>query len=540
MVDNIILTGFMGTGKTTVGQALARRLDREFVDTDALIVARDGRSIAAIFEEDGEPRFRELERQVAAGLARRRGLVIATGGGLMLDPANIAALGATGPVFCLEATPADILERVSVEGDRRPLLAGDDPLDAITALLQRRAPAYARFRAVDTGGRTTPEIVESIVAILEGGLSESITVRHPAGQYEVIVGENLLERALELAGVSGPAAIITDSEVGPRHAGKLQKLNLSEKHGSIPVLTMPAGEGHKHLDTVRMLYDGLLSAGIGRDGTIIALGGGVTGDVAGFVAATYLRGVDFVLCPTTLLAMVDSSIGGKTGVDLPQGKNLVGAFKQPRLVLADIATLATLPAVEFTAGMAEVAKHGLIADPILWRRLATEEWRIDPHRLIDDRLLRADLQSLVTRAIRVKRDVVEEDPFEAGRRAVLNLGHTFGHAIEQVSGYTVRHGEAVAMGVAAAAHLSAMLGECSPGLPDEVEAALSRLGLPVRIPRAFDPTALYAAMGTDKKKSAGRLRFVLIGDVGEVLVRGDVSRDMTLAALEAVRAAAGN
>jgi len=236
--------------------------------------------------------------------------------------------------------------------------------------------------------------------------------------------------------------------------------------------------------------------------------------------------------------MVDSSIGGKTGVDLPQGKNLVGAFKQPRLVVADIATLATLPAVEFAAGMAEVAKHGLIADPVLWQRLTAEEWAIDPRRLADDRLLRADVQSLVTRAIRVKRDVVEEDPFETGRRAVLNLGHTFGHAIEQVSGYAVRHGEAVAMGLVAAAHLSAALGESSPALPGEVEAVLSRLGLPVRIPRALDPRALHTAMGTDKKRQSGRLRFVLIHDIGEVFVRGDVPDELVMATLEATRATA--
>lgn len=535
MVENIILTGFMGTGKTTVGRALAGRLGREFVDTDELIVARDGRSIARIFREDGEARFRQWERQIAAELAGRRGLVIATGGGLMLDPANVAALGATGPVFCLAADAEAILERIAAVEATRPLLDGDDATARIASLLGQRAAAYARFRAIDTSGRETSDVVDAILAALESGLRETIPVRHPAGQYNVVVGEHLLERVLDLAGISGAAAIITDSQVGPLHAARIQKPDFSE----LSILTIPSGERHKHLDTVRALYDGLLEAGIGRDGTIIALGGGVAGDVAGFAAATYLRGVDFVLCPTTLLAVVDSSIGGKTGVDLPQGKNLVGAFKQPRLVLADVTTLATLPAVEFAAGMAEVAKHGLIADPVLWQRLAAEAWHIDPRRLVDDRLLRADLQSLVTRAIRVKRDIVEEDPFEAGRRAVLNLGHTFGHAAEQVSAYAIRHGEAVAMGLAAAAHLSAALEECSPALPQAVEAVLSRLGLPTRIPRSLDPAALYAAMGTDKKKQSGRLRFVLIRDIGEVFVRGDVAEEKVMAAIEAVRAPAG-
>ena len=529
--DNIILTGFMGTGKSTVGRLLAGRLGREFVDTDELIAARDGRAIADIFNEAGETHFRDLEAQVAAELAGRRGLVIATGGRLMLDPANAAALGAGGPVFCLSAEPADILARIAADDGRRPLLAGDDPERRVKSLLERRAAAYARFRAVDTGDRTPDDVAEAIAAWVAAGLRETIPVRYPGGSYDVIVGDGLLAEAATLAGIRGAATIVTDSHVGPLYAPSIQKPAFQ-----LPILTMAAGEPHKTLDTVRDLYGELLAAGLGRDGTILALGGGVVGDVAGFVAATYLRGIDFVLCPTSLLAMVDSSIGGKTGVDLPQGKNLVGAFKQPRRVLADIGALATLPAAEFTAGLAEVAKHGLIADPILWQRLTMEEWHFDPRRLATDRLLRADLHTLVTRAIRVKRDVVEEDPYEAGRRALLNLGHTFGHAVEQVSGYAVRHGEAVAMGLAAAAHLSAAREACPPSLPGLVEMVLTRLGLPIHIPPSLDSAALYAAMGSDKKKKAGRLRFVLLRDIGDVFIDDDVPPAAVLAALEAVRA----
>jgi len=537
--DNIILTGFMGTGKTTVGRRLAERLGRPFVDTDEWIVARAGRSIADIFREEGEGRFREWETRAAKELARQRGLVIASGGRLMLDPDNAAALGRTGPVLCLTAGPAEIMARVAADETKRPLLAGDDAPARVRALLQQRAAAYVRFRAVPTDGRTAEQVVDDIAAALAGGLRETLPVRHPGGVYDVIIGENLLAGALELVGVDGPAAIITDSVVGPLHAGRIQKPSFFEKLGfsnSLPILTMPAGEQHKHLDTVRALYDGLLAAGLDRHTTILALGGGVVGDVAGFVAATYLRGVDFVLCPTSLLAMVDASIGGKTGVDLPQGKNLVGAFKQPRAVLADVGALATLPPGEFTAGLAEVAKHGLIADPVLWQRLLMEEWAIDPRQIAEDRLLRTGLQSLVTQAIRVKRDVVEEDPYEAGRRAVLNLGHTFGHAVEQVSGYRVRHGDAVAMGLVAAAHLSAALEECPPSLPKLVEMTLARLGLPTHIPPSLDPATLYAAMGTDKKRRAGRLRFVLIHDVGDVFVSDRAPAEAVMGALEAARA----
>jgi len=524
--DNIILTGFMGTGKTTAGRALAERLGRPFIDTDEIIVARAGKSVVDIFRDDGEARFREMEAAVAGELAARRGLIIATGGRLMLDPDNAATLGQTGPVFCLTAAPDEILARVADEDARRPLLDGPDAEHRLRLLLQQRAPAYARFRQVSTDGKTAAQVGEEIAAALTTGLRDTLPVRHPTGSYDVVVGAGLLSEALTLAGMNGSAAVISDSEVAPRHAAQL---------GDWPVLTIPAGERHKTLDTVRALYDGLLAAGLDRKGTVVALGGGVVGDVAGFVAATYLRGVDFVLCPTSLLAMVDASIGGKTGVDLPQGKNLVGAFRQPRIVVADVDTLTTLPPAEFTAGLAEVAKHGLIADPLLWQRLMMEEWHIDPRRLASDRLLRADLQSLLVRAIRVKRDVVQEDPFEDGRRAVLNLGHTFGHAIEQVSGYAIRHGDAVAMGLVAAARLSAALEACAPSLPMLVEAVLARLGLPTHIPPALDAAALYAAMSTDKKKEAGHLRFVLLHDIGEVFIRADVPAAKVMATLEACR-----
>jgi len=534
MGDNIILTGFMGTGKTAAGRILAGRLGREFIDTDELIVARTGRSIPDIFHEDGEAFFRALERDVASELAQQRDLVIATGGGMMVDPANATALGTGGAIFCLWAEPATILDRLNRDTHTRPLLAGDDPAVKISALLRRRAASYARFRAIQTDGQEADAVVDEIITALECGLVETIAVRHPAGQYDVVVGENVLGTALQATGMARATAVITDSVVGPLHRHRLGRPS-SSSEAAAPTLVMSAGESHKNLDTVRALYDELLQAGIGRDSAIIALGGGVTGDVAGFVAATWLRGVDFVLCPTTLLAMVDSSIGGKTGVDLTQGKNLIGAFKQPLRVLADINTLSTLPAAEFTAGMAEVAKHGLIADPILWQRLANEEWHIDPRRLVSDRLLRSDLQSLVTRAIQVKRIIVEEDPYEAGRRALLNLGHTFGHAIEQVSGYAIRHGEAVAMGVAAAAHLSAALGECPADLPTEIEAVLTRLGLPIRIPRNLNSTALVAAMSADKKKKHGRLRFILIRDIGETIIRDDVPLELVSGAIAALQ-----
>ena len=411
------------------------------------------------------------------------------------------------------------MARVAGDDAKRPLLDAPDAARRVQTLLQQRTAAYARFRPVTTDGRAPEQVAGDIAAALAGGLRDVLPVRSPDGGYDVIVGDGLLAEALTLAGINGPVAVITDSEVGPRHAATFQKKpGFSEKPGFYTMLTMPAGERHKTLDTVRDLYDGLLSAGLDRTGTIIALGGGVVGDVAGFVAATYLRGVEFVLCPTSLLAMVDASIGGKTGVDMPQGKNLVGAFKQPRAVLADVGTLATLPAAEFTAGLAEVAKHGLIADPLLWQRLMMEEWHFDPRALATDRLRRADLQSLLARAIRVKRDVVEADPYERGRRAVLNLGHTFGHAIETGLGYGAwLHGEAVAAGTVMAAQLSHRLGWLGGDDLGRLIALLRRAGLPVAGP-PLGSERYVELMSLDKKVEGGQLRLVLLQAIGRAVV----------------------
>jgi shikimate kinase/3-dehydroquinate synthase len=278
---------------------------------------------------------------------------------------------------------------------------------------------------------------------------------------------------------------------------------------------MPAGEAHKTLDTVSDLYAQFLAAGLDRSGLVVALGGGVVGDVVGFAAATYMRGLPVVQIPTTLLAMVDSSVGGKTGVDLPAGKNLVGAFKQPKLVAIDPKVLATLLPADFRAGLAEVAKAGVIGSPALFSRLEDG---------------RTDLSWIIREAVAVKIDVVEADPYEGGRRAVLNLGHTFAHAFERLSDYRLRHGEAVAMGVAAAARLAVDLGHCQPGVSQRIIALLDHLGLPTA-PPDYDPEAVWAAMTADKKKQGARLRFVLPLDIGQVDVFNDVPRQAVLAVL---------
>jgi 3-dehydroquinate synthase len=523
-VSSIVLTGFMGTGKSSAGRLLAARLGLTFVDTDELIARRAGKPIAAIFAEEGESAFRVREAQVARELAGQPGLVIATGGGMLVDADNAAVLGAGNAVFCLQASPAEIARRLQGEQEARPLLAGAQPAARLEEWLARRQTAYARFSPIDTDGKSHEEVARAIENCVDvapeatTGDVERLPLRHPGGSYEVLVGSGLLPQVAALVG-SGPVVIISDKNVAPLFAARC---------GVETVLTIPAGEPHKRLETVRDLYDGLLAAGLERNGTIVALGGGVVGDVAGFVAATYLRGVRLVQCPTTLLAMVDASVGGKTGVDLPQGKNLVGAFKQPEAVVADVLALGTLHLAEGAAGMAEVVKHGLLVGEELLAELTAPKWLPLPPPALRQRL--------IAQAIAVKRDVVEEDPYEQGRRAVLNLGHTFAHAVEQASNYQVRHGEGVAIGLVAAAHLSAALGYGQPALQEEIERLLLRLTLPVRFPAGLEPEALLAAMGQDKKRASGRLRFVLIGRPGDVFVAGDVPEQQVLQTLRALQA----
>jgi 3-dehydroquinate synthase len=525
----IVLTGFMGTGKSSTGRALAAATGRPFVDTDEEIVAREGRGIADIFATDGERYFRTLERGLAQELAGRDGLVIATGGRMMLDPVGGLLLSRDAAVVCLTAAPETIVARLAQVAEARPLLAGPHADERVRELLERRAFAYSRFPQLATDGKEAAQVAAEALALSEQlgrdgrwreRLVSQIDVSYSAGRYPIYVGRGLLRQLPALHLQSEQAVVVSDDHVAPLYGSQLAGFERA------PVITFPAGEANKNLATVAELYRRFLAAGLERQGMVLALGGGVVGDVAGFAAATYLRGVDLVHCPTSLLAMVDASIGGKSGVDLPEGKNLVGAFKQPRAVVADLRTLDTLPGREFACGMAETIKHALIGRPELLERLEGA-----PHRGPADRPP-LELQLAIVEAILVKRVVVEADPFEAGPRLVLNLGHTFAHGIEQATGYGVRHGEAVAIGLVAAARLSAALGYCDPRLPEQIEALLRAHWLPVKMPPGLVAADVLQAMGADKKRRGGRLHYVLLRAAGDAFVTADVSEEDALRTVE--------
>lgn len=346
-------------------------------------------------------------------------------------------------------------------------------------------------------------------------MEADIQVTAPDGVYSIYIQTGVLAQMTHHTdlGIKNAPLVITDSNLASLHAQAF-----ADRIGAVCAV-MPAGEANKHLMTVADLYSQAIRAKLDRNSVIIAYGGGVVGDVAGFVAATYLRGVRFVQIPTSLLAMVDSSVGGKVGVDLPEGKNLVGAFKQPMAVWIDPDVLTFLPPREWRCGMAEIIKHGLLADEKL---LDT-----DLHQL-------SRAEELIKRAVQVKVDVVQRDPYEAGERAHLNLGHTFGHAIEQVTGYAWAHGEAVGIGLLLATMLSHRLGLCDESLITRVEAILAHTGLPIRL-NGLDPQAIYNAMFTDKKRLNGKLRFVVLRGIGAPMLADDVSQEDVIAVLSSLR-----
>ncbi len=333
--------------------------------------------------------------------------------------------------------------------------------------------------------------------------------------YDILIGRGLLADLPALVKAACPAsgyAVITDSHVAKLYGEKLvARCHDAKLH--VELFAFPAGEWNKTRETWASLSDRMLARHFGRDSAVIALGGGVAGDVAGFVAATYLRGIPYVQIPTTLLAMIDSSIGGKAGVDVPAGKNLLGAFHQPRLVVADLDVLGSLAAPQLAAGMAEAVKHGVIADRQYFDALEQE------HRAVAAREAGA-IERVVRRSVEIKAAVVAADEREAGRRAILNFGHTVGHAIEATAKFATLHGEAVAIGMAYEARLAEALGIAEPGTADRVQRLLERYNLPLELPESATEDALVAAMRLDKKAREGTVRFALPQAIGRMFADG--------------------
>jgi shikimate kinase/3-dehydroquinate synthase len=534
---SVVLVGLPGAGKSAIGRRLALRLGLPFLDADTEIEAAAGQSIAEIFARYGESHFRDGERRVISRLLAGPPVVLATGGGAFDEPRTRAAVRASGAVSIWLRCQLPILARRVAGREHRPMFVGRDPVEVLERLMERRHPFYAEADIVVNCTDESPETTTRRVAeALEAWRAPQRLRVGLGGErgYDIVVGEGLLARAGGLIAPALPArrvAVVTDEAVAALHLPAL-RAGLQEAGIAVAAeIAVPPGEASKDFFQLHAVLDRLLAAGVDRRTAVIALGGGVVGDLAGFAAAVAMRGLPFVQVPTTLLAQVDSSVGGKTGVNLASGKNLVGAFHQPRIVLADTATLASLPPRELRAGYAEVAKHGLLQGA-LWAWCEAHGAAV----VAGDRAVQAHA---VLESCRLKAAVVAEDEREEsaeGGRALLNLGHTFGHALEAETGYggALLHGEAVAVGLGLAAALSARLGHCAQELPGRVIEHLHACGLPARLkdlPRRFAVPALMARMAKDKKARDGSLRFVLLRGPGEAFTTAEVPREAVEALL---------
>jgi shikimate kinase/3-dehydroquinate synthase len=501
----VLLQGPPTAGKSTLARALAARLGRRVLDVDAQIETRTGASIPALFARVGEGGFRRIESEIVREcLEARDGPVVALGGGALTDRALRRESLERATILSLAIGPETVLSRAAEAPETRPLLHRADE-EQVRRLLDARADGYAEAHAVIDGAQAAEPVLAQALAELARVERERTTVV-PLGvrTYRVSFGSigTLAERVRGLD-PSGTLAV-TDARVreAPGVRAALAAMGLERV-----VCFAGNGDAEKDLAGAERVWDAALDAGIDRRGALVAVGGGVISDLTGFAAATLLRGVRFVIAPTTVLAMADASVGGKTAVDHPRGKNLLGAFHQPSLVLCDAGTLATLPLRERVAGLAEVVKIAAIAEAPL----------LDLLELHADALARGSLEpmpELLAWAVRVKARIVAADEREEGARAALNFGHTLGHAIEQAAGYALPHGECVALGMRAALALGVAMEQGSADTRARVERLLDRLGLPRRAPDGLDARAIDRALRMDKKGVGDQVRVVLCPAVG--------------------------
>jgi shikimate kinase/3-dehydroquinate synthase len=493
----VFLSGPMGAGKTTLARAFAaRNAEASVVDLDEAIAARHGVSVSELFRTQGERAFRAMERAMVLELVAGGHDVVALGGGTVTDDETRRALLRAGVLVTLMAAPAVLAARL-VGDASRPLLDADGPDRAagLARLIALRADAYAECHAtLDT---SQLDVEAQLAAIARLAETRPLVMPLGARSYPIFVG----------AGAS--------SEIAARsHASHVVVVCDTNTERYVPALAiggtrvvLTPGETHKTLAAVESIWNAALGARIDRSALVLAVGGGVVGDLAGFAAATLLRGVSFAQVPTTLLAMVDASVGGKTGFDRAEGKNLIGAFHQPRFVVCDLDALGTLPEREYRSGLAEVVKAAWLtteADVAALERDTPALVRRDP----------AALEPAVRRAIATKIDIVAEDEHERGRRVHLNLGHTLGHAIEAGSGYARTHGECVALGMIAALRIGIALGDASAADLARMTALLLALGLPTDLDAALVDARIETFLKADKKRDADAIRFVVPGPPG--------------------------
>lgn len=525
----IVLVGPMGVGKSTVGELLAERLGTTYRDTDADVVATAGKAISEIFFDEGEEHFRALERQaVRDALAQHEG-VLSLGGGSVLD-GETRELLAEHTVVYLSMDVDEAVRRVGLN-TARPLLAVN-PRRQWRELMDARRHLYEEVAAsvVATDARTPEEVAQAVLDVTElpertgesvpsgretTGMTEQGTTRiQVAGTagtdpYEVLVGRRLLGELPQLIGDRAKRVAVLHPEA-LAETGEAVRQDLADQGYEAIAIQLPNAEEAKTVEVAAYCWKALGQTGFTRTDVIVGIGGGATTDVAGFVAASWLRGVRWIAVPTTVLAMVDAAVGGKTGINTAEGKNLVGAFHPPAGVLCDLAALDSLPVNDYVSGMAEIIKAGFIADPVILDLVEADpqgaRTPAGPHTA-----------ELIERSIRVKAEVVSSDLKESGLREILNYGHTLAHAIEKNERYKWRHGAAVSIGMVFAAELGRLAGRLDDATADRHRAVLESVGLPLTY-RGDQWPKLLENMKVDKKSRGDLLRFIVLDGIGRPTV----------------------
>jgi len=496
MIRRIFLVGMMGAGKSTVGRRVAEALGWDFLDTDAMVAESVGMSIPEIFSRKGEAFFREAEKVAIAKAGEREHTVVATGGGAVLAGENWRVMEAEGSLSVyLEASVSTLTRQVAGSGER-PLLSGG-PGKLADILRARRAFYQRANHTIRVDGRTPGEVAAMVIWLLEPDFSEA-----EAGFF---VGRGASQSLPDILRERGyrRSFLVTDKRVwtafGQGIAGGLKSL------GHLAVHILPGGETSKTLAEAQRAWRGLKTARADRGTPVVGLGGGAVGDLAGFVASTYMRGLPLFQVPTTLLAMVDSSLGGKNALNIGRVKNLVGTFYFPECVLADTVFVISLDRESLADGLAEAIKTAIVASPKLWELLRTRKEAIVRREL-------SFISEVVSLAGRAKLAIVGEDPYDRGKRHILNLGHTVGHALEITAGLS--HGSAISIGMVAEARMGVRMGITPGSLVDELRELLSENGLPTEVPEGFDPKKASALVFHDKKMASGRLLMPVLKGAG--------------------------
>jgi 3-dehydroquinate synthase len=519
MSENVILIGFMGSGKDEVGKELACKTGKTFVSTDTFIELKEKKAINRIFKESKEGYFRSLEKKAMNAIKNLKNVIVATGGGLVQDRENRRLLTQMGKVIHLDAK-LDVIEKRLKYDRNRPLIENKEN---IRKIFQKRIGLYdfAELR-IDTSVNEPARIADEISRILKikkkdkDVLLKSILMRTPK-KYRVQFGFNFLYKygglVKSLGLKSKRAAVITNPLIGSLYLqcveNSLRSIGMSSIH-----IIVPDGEKYKTTETATYIYDFLLENDVTRAEPIVALGGGVIGDLVGFVAATYKRGTPLVQIPTTLLAQVDASIGGKTGIDHKLGKNMIGVFYQPDLVITDTSMLLTLPEREFKNGLAEVIKYGIIKDEDLFSLLETRQKQILKR---DVKLLAA----IISKCVSIKKRVIEEDEKEEkGTREILNFGHTVGHAVETLTGYAqYSHGEAVVIGMVEEAKIACRNRLLKKRDLDRIMRLITSYGLSIKVPESINIDDIRKMILQDKKIRRGKIRIPILTGIGRVVIK---------------------